>query len=379
VVHETRCASAASVGRGARPARFGAWQLAVGSVIVVATSLATAELVARVASPDYLVATQGPHVYSDVYGWAARRGVEATIDGQSMSLNQRGFRGRELALPRSPGATRVRVVMLGDSIAFGLHVSDDETFASLLDQRDNGIEVANLAVQGYGPGQELLVLQREGLRLRPDVVVLAFCLANDFADAMLAHSLYDARTPKPRFVLAGDRLVLDDSSLLSSFGRRALQRFRDHSQLLARLAAILPPPRPVPGSHWRERYAEALRDEDSALRLTLALTRRMNRLARERGARFRVALFPDRFTYRVRPALAERFAAALQSEGIPLLDIAARCRSQGLRLNDIALDGTGHLSPRGHALVSQLLEAQILGLRPRAYAPARESARQGDP
>jgi hypothetical protein len=119
-------------------------------------------------------------------------------------------------LPPPGGGERTRVIVLGDSVAFGLGVSDDETFAHALDARDNGIEAANLAVQGYGPGQELLVLQGEGLRNGPDVVVLAFCLANDFAEALLPVALYDGRTAKPRLRLVGERLVLEDAGLSRS-------------------------------------------------------------------------------------------------------------------------------------------------------------------
>ena len=108
---------------------------------------------------------------------APAAGISVVIDGKRVSFNAAGYRGRELALPKA--RDRTRVVVLGDSIAFGLDVSDDETFTHLLDARDNGIEAANLAVQGYGPDQELIVLLDKGLRLDPDVVVLAFCLGND--------------------------------------------------------------------------------------------------------------------------------------------------------------------------------------------------------
>ena len=100
--------------------------------------------------------------------------------------------------------------------------------------RHNGIEAANLAVQGYGPDQELLVLMNEGLRLDPDVVVLAFCLGNDFAEAMLPVSLYDGRTPKPRFQLVDGRLVLDDMNLRQSAPRRGQQWLSDYSHLFNR-------------------------------------------------------------------------------------------------------------------------------------------------
>jgi hypothetical protein len=204
---------------------------------------------------------------------------------------------------------------------------------------------------------------------------LAHCLANDFAEAMLAVSLYDGRMPKPRFTLLGDGVELDDSSLLQSAARRALQRLSDYSHLYNRLPALLPQERLAPGRHWRERYDEALRDEDHALRLNLALVRRMREGCRERGIKFLVVLFPGRFSYRVKPALAERFANELHADGIPLLDLSARFRSWGLRLKDVALDGTGHLSPPGHRLVSDELEAEILRRCPPSGGGGEDSRR----
>jgi hypothetical protein len=352
---------------GAAPERrvaSGRLALALATTALVALAVLGAELVARLVAPGYLVESRGPHVFSETYGWATRAGVATLTSAGRLTLNDRGFRGRELPLPR-PGATLTRVVVLGDSVAFGLHVSDEQTFCSILDGRDNGLEVANLAVQGYGPDQELLVLEREGLRLEPDVVVLSFCMANDFADVMLKVSLYDGRTPKPRFELREDgRLSLDDASLSRSALARALQRLSDHSHLVNRVGALAPREPAAPGPHWRERYEAALRDEEQVLQLSLALVRRMRELCRERGIVFLVALMPDRFSYRRKPAVARRFLAGLEADGIPLVDFSARFLDQGLRLKHVALDGTGHLSAEGHRLVSDELEAAILELRP---------------
>jgi hypothetical protein len=319
-----------------------------------------AEGLARLYAPDYLTRTRGLHVFSATYGWTPRKGSSALIDGRRVSFNARGYRGRELALPRTGG--RTRVVVLGDSVAFGLDVSDEQTFTHLLESRDNGIEAGNLAVQGYGPGQELLVLLGEGLREDPDVVVLAFCLSNDFADAVLPVSLYDGTTPTPRFHLVGDRLVLDDSGLQLSPARGVLQWLGDYSHVFNRVSALAPPREAPPGIHWKDRKREALRDEDYALRLSLALVRRMNTLCRERGIDFLVAAFPSDASYRVKPALAGRFVESLRSEDVPVVDMAARFRALGLRFDEVALDWMGHLSPRGHAVASHVLEREIASL-----------------
>jgi hypothetical protein len=371
-----RAASIAAAAPSRRQALRGRVALASGSLVAVALAALGAELAARLYSPDYLTRARGPHVFSDTYGWAARKGINATLADRPVTLNAQGYRGRALSLPRGRGVTRV--VVLGDSVAFGLGVSDDETFCSRLNARDNGIEVANLAVQGYGPDQELLKLERDGLRLEPDLVVVAHCLANDLAEAMLPVSLYDGRTPKPRFTLLQGRLQLDGSSLVLSPAARTLQRLSDGSHLFNRLVALVPKTPPTAGPHWRERYADALRDETAALRLNVALVRRMRELCQERGITLVVALFPDRFSYREKPELVLRFVAALRAEGVPLVDLSARFRGRGLRLKDVALDGTGHLSAAGHEIVSNELEREIVRRRPPSGA-ARDAPQRARP
>jgi lysophospholipase L1-like esterase len=335
---------------------------------VAVLAVVGAEQGARSLAPGYLVESRGLHVFSETLGWRPRRGTSALVEGRRVTINARGYRGREL--PPSKPADRTRVVVLGDSIAFGLGVSDGETFADVLDARDNGIEAGNLAVQGYGPGQELLVLLGEGLGMVPDVVVLAFCLENDFADAVLPVSLYDGRTPKPRFRLDGDRLVHDGSSLTRTGPQRVVQWLSDYSYLFNRLSTLGPRPESGGGVHWTTLKREALRDEEYALRLNLAIVRRMDAVCRERGIAFVLAAFPHWFTYRSKPWLPVRFLDSLRAEGIPVLDMSDRFVARGETFRAVALDGTGHLNAVGHAIAAEELERAIAALvRPSASSP----------
>jgi hypothetical protein len=331
--------------------------LTLGSTILLTLAVLGSEFVARVYSPDYLARRHGLHVFSSTYGWALRKGASVVVEGKWVNTNDRGHRGRELAVPKREHG--IRVVVLGDSIAFGLKVSDEETFAHLLDARDNGIEAANLAVPGYGPDQELLVLLRQGLDYEPDVVLLAFCLANDLAESLLPVSLYDGQSPKPRYVLVEGRLVFDGAGLWQGWPRGTLQWLTDHSHLFNRVAALGPRRQPAPGRHWRERYVGALSDEDYALDLNLALVRRMDAVCRERGIAFLVATVPDGLSFRSRPRLTQRLLEALERDSIRVVDMADHFRADGSRLTDVALDRTGHLSPRGHAISSAILEPEI--------------------
>jgi hypothetical protein len=214
----------------------------------------------------------------------------------------------------------------------------------------------------------------EGLRTDPDVVVLAFCLANDFADAVLPVSLYDGRAAKPRFELVNDRLVLDDSALRRSLPRRVQQWLSDYSHLFNRLMALGPAAGPQAASDWHERYDAALRDEDYSLRLSVALVRRMRDLCRERNIAFFVAAFPDRSSYRVEPPLVLRFFESLGNDDVKVIDMAQHFRASGRGMRVVALDGIGHLSPLGHSIASEVLEREIAPGRVRSRSVASSAS-----
>lgn len=331
--------------------------LVCGSCVFVVLTIVGAELLARYWVPDYLVRTRGLHVFSSTYGWAGRPGAVAPMGGGRVSLNAHGYRGRELTLPKT--GDRTRVVVLGDSIAFGFGVSDEQTFPHLLDVRDNGIEAANRAVPGYGPGQALLVLQHDGLSEEPDVVVLAVCLRNDFVDAVLPVALYDGVRPRPRFRLVDGGLVPDDAAMRRSVLGRAVQWLSDYSHLFNRLSAMVPRRETEPGPDWRQRKQEVLRDAGYALRLSLALVMEMQGVCRRHGVELLVSSFPSGLSYEMRPELPERFRDSLRAEGVWVVDMSARFHALGLTPEAIALDKTGHLNARGHAVAGEILEGEI--------------------
>src|SRR5439155_1603493 len=83
----------------------------------------------------------------------------------ALGTNAQGFRSRTpTALPKPDG--RFRIVTLGDSVAIGMGVADDETFSAqterLLRQRFPGkdLDVVNLGIPGYDTRQEVGLLRR---------------------------------------------------------------------------------------------------------------------------------------------------------------------------------------------------------------------------
>lgn len=98
-------------------------------------------------------------------------------------VNSHGMRGREY--PLAPTGA-LRIVALGDSVAFGSGVAVNERFTDLLEtglaeRLDHPVEVLNLGVGGYDTLQEVASLEFSGLEFQPDLALLAYCV-NDIGD-----------------------------------------------------------------------------------------------------------------------------------------------------------------------------------------------------
>lgn len=299
------------------------------------------------------------HVYSEAYGWTLRRGFRQRTPAGTISVNGKGYRGREHDLARTLGVQRV--VMLGDSIAFGPGVDDAETFSHRLESLPNGPEVVNLGVMGYGTDQELLKLEREGLAFGPDVVVLHFCLHNDFADNMLARALYDGVHPKPYFTYdESEELRIHDAHLRSSLARRMALHLQENSYLFRQATAVAG----GPSVHWLDRMEAALENVGQATELAFRIIEVMRSRTEQSGARFVVMLHPDESAFHRWSRLTEKFYRTPRLEGTTVIAMADVYRARSLTWDELALDSLGHLNPTGHRVVAEVLRRVLDGRMP---------------
>ncbi len=113
-----------------------------------------------------------------------RRGYQLRADfegvtkfGIPLRINSRGLRSPEIAVPKPSGMRRVLV--LGDSVAFGWGIAEEQNFshrleAALRQQLACPVEVVNAGVSGYGTVEEADYFTREGALLKPDVVLIYY-------------------------------------------------------------------------------------------------------------------------------------------------------------------------------------------------------------
>lgn len=353
-------------GRGRVLPRREAW-LAVGALLVVPLALAAGEAVIRIARPSPCPQASPTevmgclHVRSEHYGWDLRRDLTLCPPTGCISVNEDGQRGPRVPRARTAGVERV--LLLGDSVAFGLEVGDAETLAARL--RSTSREVVNLAVPGFGTDQELLKLEREGVAWKPDVVLLSFCLANDLADNGLPVFLYDGLHVKPYFVAEGERLALVDDHLRMGARRRLATWLSERSAMYNAALRRTPPAAGDAPEHWLTRQNAVMERLDTVLEVTVRLILRMQAAARSAGARFVVLVHPTRGSYADEssgPGL--RLRERLQREGVPLVWLRDEYAARGLRYDELAVDGLGHLSARGHAVTADIVAAALPGISP---------------
>lgn len=124
--------------------------------------------------------------YDSVLGWRLIPNKTACFVSKhefrtKIKINSAGMRDKECNIARTDG--KKRIAILGDSFTSSLGVYDNETFAKVMEEKLlTGTEVLNFGVNGYGPTQELLLLQTKAIKYRPDLVIMVVYVGNDFDD-----------------------------------------------------------------------------------------------------------------------------------------------------------------------------------------------------
>ena len=96
-------------------------------------------------------------------------------------LNSRGFKDVEFKTQKEEGTHRI--LGLGDSFAFAV-VPYKYNYLTLLEENLNHggkkTELINMGIVATGPKDYLVLLAKEGLELKPDMVLVSFFIGNDF-------------------------------------------------------------------------------------------------------------------------------------------------------------------------------------------------------
>ncbi len=269
--------------------------------------------------------------------------------GARISTNGAHMRGRrEIPAERSAAA---RIVAVGDSYTFGQCANDDETFPFAMERHLADAEVLNLGVMGYGQGQALLRLRRDGFPYRPDAVVFGFH-GTDMRRNLLAFRGY----AKPRLRLEEGRLAVEN--------------------------VPVPPPEAYlrwwPPRAWNfVRIFRASREGKKEVRrrsnaLSLAIVREMAAETRERGGLFALAHLPHpRALDGEGPhgwPFMEKVCAEVEREGGICVNPVPRFREIAPTPEAVDHHFACHFSPELYQALGELIAEALVRERPEHFA-----------
>ena len=146
---------------------------------------------------------QQPPANVDLDGRLYRHKPHLDLDLGSYRLrtNSLGLRGPEVAANK-PTDT-FRILLLGDSVAYGWGVDDEVTFARRLETEWNAasparrIEVINTGHPMYDSSQEEATLREVGLGLHPDLVLLVYVVNDIEPTRDIVEELLSGKNPHP--------------------------------------------------------------------------------------------------------------------------------------------------------------------------------------
>jgi hypothetical protein len=187
----------------------------IANLVLIAIGLVLGLLAVEQAVPYYWYGRvdygwDGSFEYDPLLGWRSRPDFSMvgkspdSISGRvEYTHNSRGLRDEEYLYQKPDGT--YRILVLGDSFAYGDGVQQSEAFPEILEsllEKHGRFEVINTGVTGYGLTQETLYYETEGYKYEPDLVMLVF-FHNDLTDL-----IKEKEPPKPKFQLVDGQLEL---------------------------------------------------------------------------------------------------------------------------------------------------------------------------
>lgn len=358
-------------------------------------ALLVAEVFIRLVAPQRLESYRPIYESDSLLVYRLKRNYDARYQQPEFEIrettNEIGL--RDGSVPTKDPAV-IRILGLGDSFSYSNSVNLEDTYFKQLEQQLNaaggkGVEVINAAVPAYSTIQEFRYLERDGIALSPDVVLVGFYVGNDFQDS---HELFDSLQRPTIDVVDGqlranenfpsarydrqERTVRTATLHLRSFfaSNSALYVFlrERFSETLWRLGLRNNPPPPDfcaknPSPSMTEGWAETQR-----------VLGEMHAFCTARNIRLLIVTLPTQYqvhedlwthhvnTFKLNPeeydltkpqALMKEFCA---EHGIEQLDVlpAMQAASQTERLfYPIA----SYMTPAGHALVARVVREYLTG------------------
>jgi SAM-dependent methyltransferase len=295
-------------------------------------------------------------------------------------VNSQGIRSdREYTLKKPKGVRRI--IVCGDSMATGQFVSNAQRFTEILERRVPDLEAINLALEGSGTDQQLLLYEHVGLQYEHDIVLLLPFLQNIRRNMAEAREGYDPRSgrrvfrPKPRFELVDGKLAIrnvpvpreasPDSSCITDTSPSLTTQLKTRvsslpgAELFKKLLYAAVPWEPFP--EYRNPHSKGWQ-------LMAALVHRFKELAGGRPLVLAPTFYCNYVRFRMARNYWRRYASLQVTPGIEVIDLLPYFRRTGpdaVRCYQEPHDM--HFSASGHLVLADALQEELTkrGLLPR--------------
>jgi 2-polyprenyl-3-methyl-5-hydroxy-6-metoxy-1,4-benzoquinol methylase len=289
-----------------------------------------------------------------------------------IAVNADGIRSSREYRRTKPAGTQ-RIVVLGDSMPAGQFVSNDNRFSELLERRVPGLEVINLALEGSGTDQQLLVYEELGLQFEHDLVVLLPFLQNIRRNMVDAREAIDATSgtrilrPKPRFELIDGSLVLRNVPVPREM--QPADQIRTNES--ARAAGVKTWLATLPGvGVWRralqtiapwEPFPEYRDPNSREWQLMAALVRRLKARAGERPVVVAPTFYANYVRFRMARNYWDRFASLAAIPGVYPLDLLPHFAAASREDDNACFQEPHdmHFSAFGHVVLADALQVEL--------------------
>lgn len=278
--------------------------------------------------------------------------------------NSKGFRNSINYNFKKPPNT-LRIMSIGDSHTFGYEVSQEETFSSQIEKflvnDSTSVQVINTGVSGFGTAEELVFLENEGIKYKPDYVILGF-FRNDFDDNIRSNLFslkHDSLTVTSKTYIPGVDIQdfiyqfnlikwLSENSYLYSFTFNTVwDLFKNSSIAKVRINS--------------KEYAINVNQtiDDYQMRLAIKLLERMHRICQKNSIKLIIIDVPSwEFDNTIISSIED---LQLKSEK-PFCDYLIKFKdiNAKLELNKILREkGHHHISDKTHKIIAELCASYI--------------------
>jgi hypothetical protein len=284
-----------------------------------------------------------------------------------IAINGHGIRSDREYSREKPSGTR-RFIVLGDSMAAGQFVDNSQRFTEILERRQAGLEMINLALEGSGTDQQILLYEHVGRHFEHDAVLLMPFLQNIRRNMAGARDAIDPVTgqavlrPKPRFELKDGALVLHPPAAAPANGtvsgdspaslgvKTVLNRVPGAAVLKRVLYAVRP---------W-EPFTEYADAKSPEWRLMAALIQQLQRLAAPRPVVIVPAFYSNYVRYRMATNFLDRFRSLDDPPALVTIDLLPHFRALGADAVRCFQDPFDmHFSAHGHLVIADALHSEL--------------------